>query len=949
MKKSLRAGAKLLALLASAFLMFNVTACSSDDDDSGSSGGGSGGGSSPSVNPVEVTKITLKSSSGSKTYDTIQAAVTACTGSGEYTILLPKGTYNENYINYNGAATIKISGVTTTKYGADVIITGHGTAMGQEKGRELVEFMGSSNLILENVSLVSDYSRKDHAGDVQAEVLGFDSTGYVAAYNCSFKSHQDTMRTTGKGWFYKCYVEGDTDFIWMESAGIVALYEECEIVSVYDEFASTHASYVLAPRATVANTMGKGAVIFNSTLKCENDSNFLFRNPWGTNKDYYNQGAFVDVTITAAEGKVVEAALAKSAAMGTSDQQYIGWKVDSTIASAYAGKMASIGTISDTVKANEYSGRRAILNRNYSVKYEKFLKDAEKTWNIDSFISKMGWTVSADSSKDLLDNETESQVTTYVLDSESVSGLTCEGFALEAGKTHYAGKADSTIKFDVTGPCTVSVTGYYAGEGTIQAGTQGKSIYNCTNGSTSKFVTKDYVVYTQGTSTVTVTATATSYLTKIVVVYDNGITFNPVTTISVSAADNVTEVAGKKTVQFSATVAPANASNTDYVWSVSPEAAGTIDGSGLFTAADVTEVTEATVTATALDANAVTGSLSIKVNPASANSVDFTWLDNTEGKLGGVSSNTEIATVADAVTATSGTNKAGETITGTWAYNSSKSVFNSSDVKGLTLTAADDNPLKGEWYVEYPITAVVPLRINTIKMGFGNGGTDNLCVYVTYSKNDGDAIVLYDDNAKETKINPRKITNASFDVYQVLAAGDTAKIRVSIHGEYSAGGTDGVQTFSGKSPTWGATVISAEAGSFPVAGQTYTYNLCSSDNLKAAGSTSDELFSWSGANPGSGHGLQAGTGTLKVAGNVKITVGLCKYGQGTLTVKNGETEVANLTVVKMTSCYAKGVSEPAFSADNSQSFNYTGSATELTFEWSSSVYLEGVQVEPLTE
>ena len=944
MKKSLRAGTKLLALLASAFLLFNVTACSSDDDDND---GGSG--SSPSSTPVATSKITLKSGSESKAYDTIQAAVDACTGSGEYTILLQKGTYNENYINYNGAATIKISGDTTTQYGADVIITGHGTNMGKEKGRELVEFMGSSNLILENVSLVSDYSRKDHTGDVQAEVLGFDSTGYVAAYNCSFKSHQDTMRTTGKGWFYKCYVEGDTDFIWMESAGIVALYEECEIVSVYDEYASTHASYVLAPRATVANTMGKGAVIFNSKLKCENDTTFLFRNPWNTNSDYYNQGAFVDVEITVADGKTVDPALAKSAAMGTSDQQNVGWKVDSTIAAAYASKMASIGTISDTVKANEYSGRRAILNRNYSVKYEKFLKDAEGAWDIDSFISKMGWTVSADNSKDLLDGETESEVTTYILDSETVAGLTCEGFALETGKTHYAGSANSTIKFDVKGPCTVSVTGYYAGEGTIQAGSQGKSVYNCTNGSTSKFVTKDYVVYTQGQSTVTVTATATSYLTKIVVVYDNGITFNPVTTISVSAADNVTEVAGKKTVQFSATVAPANASNTDYAWSVSPEAAGTIDSTGLFTAADVSEVTEATVTATALDANAVTGSLSIKVNPASANSVDFTWLDNTEGKLGGVSSNTEIATVADAVTATSGTNKAGETITGTWAYNSSKSAFDSTDVKGLTLTAADDNPLKGEWYVEYPITAVVPLRINTIKMGFGNGGTDNLCVYVTYSKNDGDAIVLYDDNEKNTKINPRKITNASFGVYQVLAAGDTAKIRVSIHGEYTSSGEAGVQTINGKSPTWGATVISAEAGSFPVAGQTYTYNLCSSENLKAAGSTSDELFSWSGANPGSGHGLQAGTGTLKVAGNVKITVGLCKYGSGTIIVKNGETEVASLTVVKMTNCYAKGIATPEFADDNSQSFTYTGNATELTLEWSSNVYLEGIQVEPLAE
>ncbi|MBQ7159722.1 MAG: hypothetical protein IJS09_09945, partial [Treponema sp.] len=207
----------LLSLAAVMVLLGGFVACSDGDDSSVTP--------NPGVSdPNSVTKVTLIDASGKwKTFDTIQAAVNACSGTASYTIKLPKRTYKENYIHYNGAATVKISGATTTKYGADVIIIGHGENMGKEKGRELIEFEGSGNLILENLTLMSDWSRKDHAGDVQAEVLGFDSTGTVAAYNCAFKSHQDTMRTTGKGWFYKCYVEGDTDFIWMESAGVVAL------------------------------------------------------------------------------------------------------------------------------------------------------------------------------------------------------------------------------------------------------------------------------------------------------------------------------------------------------------------------------------------------------------------------------------------------------------------------------------------------------------------------------------------------------------------------------------------------------------------------------------------------------------------------------------------------------------------------------------------------------
>ncbi|MBQ0050596.1 MAG: Ig-like domain-containing protein [Treponema sp.] len=917
MKKVLKAFAVIASI---AMLGFGFMSCSGDDDE----------------DEDPPAKITMNG----KAYDTIKTAIAEMGSTGEYKIVLQPGTYNEDFIHYNGGATLTISGNTKAKYGADVIITGHGENMGKEKGRELVEVEGSGNLVLENLTLLSDYSRENVTGDAQAEVLGFDSTGTVAAYNCSFKSHQDTMRTTGKGWFYKCLVEGDTDFIWMESAGQVALYEECEIVSVYDKFASTHAGYVLAPRVNVGNVIGKGAVIFNSKVKFENDSNFLFRNPWGTNKDYYNNGAFVGCTFEVAEGKTLEPALAKSAAMGTSDQQLIGWKLDKALSDAYTSKMDSIGTISDELKAKEYSGRRAILNRNYNIKNEAFAKDVATNWAIDDFIKAKGWTVTADTSKEVAEGETENVAKVYDLTTADVpAGITATGFANETGKTHFAGQKDATMTFDVTGKCTVSVTGYYAGSGKIAAGSQGEAYYDFNNGSTSKFVTKDYIVYTEGTSTVTITATATSYITKIVVTYDNAIKNTPVSSITVTAADNMTEIAGKKTLQFSGAVVPSNASNTDFDWSVSDAEAATIDAKGLLTAADVQEEKTITVTATAKDPSSVNGTYTLKIIPASANAVDLTWLAGTDSSFVGATSNAEIATPSDCVPSLTGDGI-------TWAYNESKN--GGTCDSGVTLTATDDDPTKGEWYIEYPINNVcqdLDLKIDTAKVAFGNAGTDNFRAYVTFVDSEGtESVVFDDDNSdKAATCNPRKLTY-EFKIGKIVPAGKTGKVRVSIHG-YQNGAFK--QALTGKSPTWGKTVISCEAGKFPIAGQTYSYDFCSAE---MAGKTSSEdgFVTW-GTAASTNHGIASGTLDFQVAGNVKISLGLCQYGNNTTyVIRKGEETLASFAVGvnnvdKATACYSKGVT-PSFTDANSRTFNYEGEAAVLTI--SGIKYLEGLKIEP---
>lgn len=388
------AGTYYLESLGSGINIFYIKTDSSGSSSSSSSSSGSSSSSSGSSSSSSVSKITLyKGSSESGTYSSIKSALAAVGSSGSYTIVIPKGTYNENYIYYYGSASITIRGATSS-YG-DTVIKGHGTNMATEKGRELLELSGSCNVVLKNLTLQSDYSRATYGKtDVQSEVLGFDSTGTLAAYNCAFKGHQDTMRTTGKTWFYKCVVEGDVDFIWMESSGIVALYEECTISSVYDSSASSHEAYVMAPRATKSSTMGKGVVLLNCTLNsASGNSTYLFRNPWGSNSNYYNQGAVVNCSF-GGSGWVSSAA--KNAAMGTGDQQYIGWKMDSNVASKFGSRLSSIGTLSSSVKSAEYSNRSVILNRRVNTS-GNFSADSS-SWDVESLGNNNGFFGSSSSS-----------------------------------------------------------------------------------------------------------------------------------------------------------------------------------------------------------------------------------------------------------------------------------------------------------------------------------------------------------------------------------------------------------------------------------------------------------------------------------------------------------------------------------------------------------------------
>ena len=638
--------ARIMALLGAFALTvwgIGLAACSHDGggspspvtppvDNDGPNGGGGGNyftltAERKSVTAPETAGAITVSGGVSYNGNDINAAWAAIkNATGDVVMTLAAGTYtvtDNTNLTYSGSYNIKITGKPKSEYGLDVLIQGN-TGSNSMKARELLYFDNNStgSLTLEYVTLKNNFAFTS-TSDVQAEVIGTAGTGNLAAYSCSFISRQDTIRTVAKAWFYHCYIEGDVDFLWMESAGKVALYEDCVIRAVSDRVSN---AYFTAPRAALTTKVGKGLVIYNSVLEAEEglgNQLFLGRNPWsGSLTGQYNNVAIVSTPLYLGEGVSLNDDIWKSPANGTSDQQYVGYKTDD-----YYAKSAKYGArLSAAVKSAEYAGRRNILNREYNMGSNKFAKDTDSNWDIDALITANGWQVALDSSKDLLAGEKETVTKVYDFTSATANGYTettCNGFALENGKTHAKGAANDTITIPLTGKAVVYVSGYYDGFGTIKAANQkGKAAYNFKNNKTSETIEKVYAVYEANPGNLVITAATTTYITKIVVEYDDSLTYTPVSAIAVSG-DSDTHTVGVP-LKLSATVTPGNATNTDVKWSSSAETVGTVNeytGEVKFINAGTV-----TFTATARDGSGKTGTITCTPEEATWKSAE--WYDS---------------------------------------------------------------------------------------------------------------------------------------------------------------------------------------------------------------------------------------------------------------------------------------------------------------------------------
>ncbi|MBQ6780105.1 MAG: Ig-like domain-containing protein [Treponema sp.] len=499
----------------------------------------------------DITKTTItvdKDASKNADYRSIQAALLAIGDqAGDYKIEVAKGTYYELlFFAGAGKANVEIEGQTTTDYGKDVMVSfanagALGAANNTEQTRCLFDWQGGK-LVLENIYFNNTFMRAGFKDATQAEAFGLDAGkgGTVAAYNCGFYSHQDTIRTIGKGWFYKCYIAGDVDFIWQESAGLTLLVEKSLIETLGDDYNS---AYILAPGASQSTPAGKGTVILNSNIKLGVPS-YFGRTPWPTGR--YTQGAIINCTLTKeGNGSLGDALWYNASCPDDIDDAIIGWKdygnkwADGTAVTTTDAKRTEMGSaaLTDGFYNKEYSGRRAILNRVYND--GKLTVDTTATWAIDDLITAQNWTVDEDTSKQVYDDDV---VSADILFDFGVFDFTKEGSLSNAvtgktvtykpndkikneGKAHAQCFEGAEMTFGVSGNCYIDVKYYYAANGTIQAGNQNPIDFAATEsaGSTGVVDTTTVTNWSGATDIVIKCTKGTSYLTAVVVRYDDTI------------------------------------------------------------------------------------------------------------------------------------------------------------------------------------------------------------------------------------------------------------------------------------------------------------------------------------------------------------------------------------------------------------------------------------------
>ena len=671
-----------------------------------------------STAPKEAGKITLYKNNEPQSGNpsSVAAALKAIptTGSDVWTIELEPGTYDETeQLKYNGSATIKISGKSKTPYGLDVLIKGVGVKekYNDESSRSMFEIFGTGDTILEYVmmehkDMMSDFwytgdDKKEHNA-TQREVIGHQSKGTLAAYNCSFISRQDTIRTESKAWFYKCYIEGDVDFLWIEMAGTkeskVALYEECILRAMSDRKDTV---YFTAPRLPVKNEVWKGLVIWNSRLEAKENLKkvYLGRNPWNEQKDkedgtsyfktFYENVAIVNTKLY---GKALEEAIWASGAHGTDDQRFVGFKTDSHFRKSSSGLGAIIGP--DIVSA-EYAGRNNILNRYYDIAAGVFKEDATAYWDVAAVIADNHWDAAEDTSGSLGEGEAKVNSKTYDIaalalaasnmepkDSNEGKALTdgssSDGVLtwknLKAAKVAYGTVTQSTteITLKVSEPSVISWAGSTYANGTISVeDANGKSLVTAADARAASEGGSQTFLYTEtGETTLTLTFTGSTYINNIII---KTLTDEKNKASAIAVKLGATQIAKAEATTATATVTPYYLNNTgsdvistDVTWTSSNPSVATVNASsGAVTGvaagtADIIATSKATPSVTGKATLTVTetpttvvplvtwnfGTSNVTVLDSDKNTKDNKTLEGVAGYLQGDSTNVLIEVAA---------------------------------------------------------------------------------------------------------------------------------------------------------------------------------------------------------------------------------------------------------------------------------------------------------------
>ena len=613
--------------------------------------------------PTPGASITVGTSSNAH-FRTVQGALKAVTSNA--TISVEKGTYRE-ILYYTKAYDITIEGKGTADFGTDVVIVGINCNEynGTSATRGVFSWNSSNSLTFKNVTLQNAMDRNTmiSGGSSQSEALYFNGK-YLAAYNSSFKGFQDTLLINkGRAWFYKCYVEGDTDFIW--GSADAALFEECEIVQLDTSADSkkTSGSYVFETRVSNESnpTVGKGYVLFNTKLAAKHASSYLARRASAANAsgNYYDQSAFINVTVTGELSGAFGGTNYPVFIEPDAGNQHVGIKyyndgdkgnLDSKLfdSSLFAGKVNNKkyeGTITEAVYNAEYSGRNVILNKEYKKDTGKY-KNVGEIWNVSELAaefnatednSKLDEVVVVEGANGVYDicalAEKATGKSSYAQNDELTDGTSDDGYVAwknllwHSGSGSYGvvtnnnpnkhGGQPTEITIELAGASVVSWTGSSHSGGTVTV-TDSTGDKKIVDGASTKAagdkVSQEFLYEGATATTLTISFNlASTYINHIKVSPLDG-EKNGVKSVSIDGAASVS-TGGEGTLTASCTTTYLNDyTPKSYSWSCSDGA--TISGNGASaTITGGSSVTTVTVTCTV---DGVSGTKTVTVGEATA-------------------------------------------------------------------------------------------------------------------------------------------------------------------------------------------------------------------------------------------------------------------------------------------------------------------------------------------
>jgi hypothetical protein len=319
----------------------------------------------------------------------------AASSATDVTVNVAAGTYRE-LLRYTGSGlqqTITILGPAGNKQGDNCIFQyANGNNVNGSTATRASFYFTGANLVLQNVTLKNTGTRTQYG---QAETLYFASgAGYtLAATNSSFSGNQDTLQTSGRNWFYKCFIEGNVDFIW--GTAQAALFEDCTMHFVNDVGgAATYSLVVARTGSTITGdgTVGKGYVLLNSAVTVDANITATFGRDAGTGA-WYDQVALVNVAFSGAGTIGTGMWNTTTPPLALGDASYVGWKSAGCTGLNIAFLSTATGTSANIAsQSTEYDTRDHILNRVVTITANapSGYEAVATTWDVSSLATAWG-------------------------------------------------------------------------------------------------------------------------------------------------------------------------------------------------------------------------------------------------------------------------------------------------------------------------------------------------------------------------------------------------------------------------------------------------------------------------------------------------------------------------------------------------------------------------------